>query len=102
MAASRYQGLSPSIYHINEHADTFQLDVSHEIKATTLSAGMRFETGKLDEALKIDQFPGEPVEEKITNQQGTSVRHVQWPFFQRNVAEKEPDGFFRPFLLARE
>ena len=66
------QGLSPTINHIDEHGDAFQLDITHEIKATTLGAGMRYENGKLNEGLKINQYPGEPVQEKITDQQGTS------------------------------
>jgi hypothetical protein len=66
------RGLSPSFYDIDEHSDTFQLDVTHHIKATEFGVGFSYESGKLNDALKIDQFPGEPVEQKITNQQGTS------------------------------
>jgi hypothetical protein len=66
------RGLSPSSYDIDEHSDTFQLDVTHHIKATEFGVGFSYESGKLNDALKIDQFPGEPVEQKITNQQGTS------------------------------
>ena len=66
------RGISPTFWDINEHSDAFQLDVTHKIKATDLGVGVRYETGKLDDALKIDQFPGEPVEQKITDRQGTS------------------------------
>ena len=66
------RGLSPSLYDIDEHTDTFQLDVTHHIKATEFGVGFSYESGKLNDTLKIDQFPGEPVEQKITNQQGTS------------------------------
>jgi hypothetical protein len=65
------RGISPSFYDINEHSDLFQLDVTHHIKATEFGGGVSYQTGKLDDSLKIDQFPGEPVEQKITNQQGT-------------------------------
>lgn len=65
------RGISPSFYDINEHSDLFQLDVTHHIKATDFGAGMTYQTGKLDDALKIDQFPGEPVQNKITDRQGT-------------------------------
>ena len=66
------QGLSSSFYDINEHSDSFQLDATHHIKATEFGAGLRYDTGKLDNALKIDQFPGEPVEQKITDRQTTT------------------------------
>jgi hypothetical protein len=66
------QGLSPSFYDINQRSDTFQLDIAHHIKTTEFGAGLTYETGKLDNALKIDQFPGEPLEQKITDQQNTS------------------------------
>ena len=54
-------GLSPSFYDINEHSDIFQLDVTHHIKATDFGVGLRYETGKMDDALKTTQFPGEAI-----------------------------------------
>ncbi len=66
------RGLSPSVYDIDEHSDVFQFDATHHIKATDFGAGIRYETGKLDDALKINQFPGESIQQKITDQQGTS------------------------------
>jgi len=64
--------LSPSFYDIDEHSDAFQLDATHHIKATEVGLGLRYETGKLDDALKITQFPGEIVQNKVTDRQGTS------------------------------
>ena len=66
------RGLSPTVENISEHNDAFQLDATHRIKATDFGVGLRYETGKLDDALKIDQFPGEIVQNKITDRQGTS------------------------------
>ncbi len=66
------QGLSPSFWDINEHSDSFQLDATHHIKATDFGLGLRYENGKLDNALKIDQGAGEPFEQKITDRQGTT------------------------------
>ncbi len=66
------RGLSPSFYDIDEHSDIFQLDVTHHIKATDLGLGLRYETGKLNDALKLDQFPTEPAENQITDRQETS------------------------------
>lgn len=65
------RGISPSFYDINEHSDLFQLDATHHIKATEFGAGLTYQTGKMDDALKITQFPGEPVQNKITDRQGT-------------------------------
>jgi len=66
------RGLSPSFYDINERSDIFQLDVTHRFMKTDFGLGLRYESGKLDNALKIDQSPGEPVERKITDRTGTS------------------------------
>jgi hypothetical protein len=66
------QGLTPSFYDINEHSDIFQLDVTHHIKATDVGVGLRYETGKLDDALKTTQFPGESFQQSVTDRQGTT------------------------------
>ena len=66
------RGISPSFYDIDERRDLFQLDVKHHIKATEFGVGFAYESGKLNDALKIDQFPGEPVEQKITDRRSTS------------------------------
>ncbi len=66
------RGLSPSVYDIDEKADIFQFDVTHNIKSVDVGAGFRYETSKLNDSLKINQFPGESVEQKITDKQGTS------------------------------
>ena len=66
------RGISPSFYDLNEQSDIFQLDVTHHIKATEVGGGVRYETTKMDDALKTDQFPGTGFEQKITDRQGTS------------------------------
>jgi hypothetical protein len=65
------QGLSPSSYDIHEHADSFQLDLSDRVKETDLGLGLHFESGHMNDTLKITEYPGEPVQQKITDQQGT-------------------------------
>ena len=66
------QGLSPSVNNIDEHSDAFQLDLAKTIKATDLGVGMRYEGGKLDNALNITQSPGEPGQQRITDHQSTT------------------------------
>lgn len=66
------RGLASTFYDIKEHSDSFQLDISHTIKKTELGAGIRYDSGKLDDALKITQSPGEPAQAKITDRQGTT------------------------------
>ena len=66
------RGISGSFYDISEHSDLFELDVTHHIKATELGAGFSYQHGTLSDALKINQFPGEPVQQDITDRQGTS------------------------------
>jgi hypothetical protein len=65
------QGLAPSLSDIHEHADSFQLDLSDHIKATDLGLGLHYEMGKMDDTLKITEYPGESIQQKITDQQGT-------------------------------
>lgn len=65
------RGLSPSFYDIDEYSDAFQLDVTHFVKNTDLGVGLRYETGQVDNALKITQSPGEPLQRQITDRQGT-------------------------------
>ncbi len=66
------RGLGPSFYTINEYSDSFQVDVTHHIKATDLGLGLRYETGKLDDALNISQWLTEPAQQSITDRQGTT------------------------------
>ncbi len=66
------RSLVPGFYDINEKADIFQLDVTHHIKATTFGAGVRYETGNLDDAFNVMFRPGEPVQQALTDKQGTS------------------------------
>jgi len=66
------RGLSPSFYDIDERRDIFQLDATHRIMKTDVGLGLRYESGKLDNALKINQSPREPVERKITDRTDTS------------------------------
>ena len=35
-------------------------------------AGLRYDTGRIDDALRIDQFPGESFQQKTTDRQGTT------------------------------
>jgi len=65
-------GLASALEDIHEHSDSFQLDMSNHIKATELGAGLRYETGKLNDALQVTQFPGEPFQTDLTDRQGTT------------------------------
>ena len=65
------RNLAPGFEDIDEKSDIFQLDVTHRLKATDLGVGLRYETGSLDNALLTTSRPGEPVERRITDRQGT-------------------------------
>jgi len=65
------RGLTPSFRDIDEKSDTFQADLTYLIKKTKLGVGMRYEWGKLDDALKINQFPGDSFGTKITDREVT-------------------------------
>src|SRR6185436_6176508 len=65
--------IAPSFYDIDERRDAIQLDVTHRIKKTDFGAGVRYESGKVDDALKTSQYPGEPaLSQKVTDRQETT------------------------------
>jgi hypothetical protein len=66
------RGLSPSTDVIHEQADSFQIDLTDHVKSTDLGLGLHFVTGKMNDTLQITEFPGEPIQQKITDQQGTT------------------------------
>ena len=82
------RGLSPSIYDIDERSDIFQFDVAHQIKKVDVGAGVRYETGRMDDSLKIDQFPGEASQQKVTDRQGTSYDFVNVHSFAESWINK--------------
>jgi hypothetical protein len=65
-------GLASALEQIHEHTDSFQLDVSNHIKSTDLGAGLRYDTGKLDDALQVTQYPGGPSQSDLTARQDTT------------------------------
>lgn len=71
-AVGATRALSPSFYDISEYNDSFQLDASHKIKATEFGVGLRYDTGKINDALKTIQSLGEPSQQAITDRQGTT------------------------------
>ena len=69
------RGLNPSFYDIDETRDIFELNAKYKIKATDVGLGLRYETGNLDNARKIWQWPNEGSlagESRITSSEGSS------------------------------
>ncbi|MGA9780265.1 MAG: hypothetical protein ACLPRE_10070 [Limisphaerales bacterium] len=66
------RGLNPSFYAIDEHRDIFQLDATEHIKATDFGAGLRYETGNLNDALNSSQWPGQPFNQSASDQSSVS------------------------------
>ncbi len=62
----------PGIDSINETSDTFQLDLTHHYKKVNYGAGLSYETGNLNNANELTFWQGEPIQQKATDQQGTS------------------------------
>ncbi len=67
------RGIVPSFWDIDEKNDIFQGDLKYTVKKTDLGLGVRFESGKNDDALKIRQFPNEAGQSFITSREG--VQH---------------------------
>ena len=62
----------PGIYSIDEKSDTFQLDLTHHYKELNYGVGVSYETGNLNDADKLTFWQGESIQQKVTDQQGTS------------------------------
>ena len=71
-AAGPVRGLSPSFNTIDDHSDAFALDMTHHINATEFGVGVRYESGRMDDALNVSQFPGDSFQQDLTSRQGTS------------------------------
>ncbi len=65
-------GVAPSIYSINEKVDSYALDVTHHISTTDFGAGVRYDTASLADTRQETFYQGEPIQQKVTDQQGTS------------------------------
>lgn len=63
------RSLSPAFYDLKEHSDTFQLDIASKLGKTDVGGGVRYEFGRMDDARKITQAPGEPVQQDVTDRQ---------------------------------
>jgi hypothetical protein len=93
------RGLAPGFYDLDEKADIFQLDVSHHIKKTELGLGLRYETGELNNALKTTPGQLEPIQQRVTDRQGTSYDLLSVHAFTETWLKK--DLFFSSgFLFA--
>ena len=66
------QGLAPSIYHLDEKVDTFELDAKQHVKATDFDLDLRYEKGDLNDSYYTTQYPGEPAQSDLTEAQGTT------------------------------
>jgi hypothetical protein len=62
----------PGIYDIDEKSDTFQLDLTHHYKKVNYGVGVSYETGSVNDAHKLTFWSGESIQQKVTDQQGTS------------------------------
>jgi hypothetical protein len=83
-------GVTPSLLNINEKVDSYSLDLSHHIKNTDFGVGVRYDTASLDETRYESFWQGEPVQQDVTDKQGTSydmfnVHAFSETWFKRNL-----------------
>ncbi len=64
--------LTPSTYSIDESVDIFELDVAHQIKATDLGVGARYETGSLDDTFNSTGYSPLGTAQPSTQNNGTT------------------------------
>jgi len=64
------RGISPSFWDIDEERDIFQAGIKHTIQATDFGVGLRYDSSKSDNALKVRQYPNEPgLDRHLTSRQ---------------------------------
>ncbi len=69
---SLVRGLAPAIYDLDERVDIFELNATHQIKATELGLGLRYETGDLDNTYRTVVWPSDPAKWSLTDRQKTT------------------------------
>jgi hypothetical protein len=70
------RGLYPGFYALDETADIFQLDVTHRIKKTDFGVGASYEKGSINDAHDLTFFPGEAIQQRATDREGSSYDMV--------------------------
>lgn len=62
----------PGILDLDETIDMFSLDASHHYKAVNYGGGVSYEHGNLTDTHKLNFWQGEPIQQKVTDTQGTT------------------------------
>jgi len=83
------RGVDPSIYNINEKVDSYALDVTHHIKTTDFGVGVRYETASLADTRLETFYQGEPVQQDVTDKQGTSYNMLNAHAFSETWIKKD-------------
>ena len=88
-APATVRGVYPSFYNINEKVDSYALDVTHHIKTTDFGAGVRYETASLADTRMETFYPGEPMQQDVTDSQGTSYSMLNAHAFSETWIKKD-------------
>jgi hypothetical protein len=88
-APATVRGVDPSLYNINEKVDSYALDVTHHIKTTDFGAGVRYETASLADTRQETFYQGEPVQQDVTDKQGTSYDMLNAHAFSETWLKKD-------------
>jgi hypothetical protein len=78
----------PGIYGIDEKSDTFQLDLTHHYKTVNYGLGVSYEMGTLNDAHKLTFWSGESIQQRVTDQQGTSYDTLSTHAFAESWLKK--------------
>jgi len=93
------RGISPSFWDIDEERDIFQADIKYTIQATDFGVGLRYESSKSDNALKVRQYPNElGADRHLTSRQETDTKMFNVHAFT-DTRIKEKARFTTGFLF---
>ena len=82
------RGVLPSLYSIDENVDSYALDVTHHIKDTDFGAGIRYETANMADTHKEQLWTGEPIQQNVTDKQGTTYDMLNLHAFSETWLKK--------------
>ncbi|HEU5395577.1 MAG TPA: hypothetical protein VFV81_00320 [Verrucomicrobiae bacterium] len=71
-AGGNLRRVFPTVMGVDETVDTFQLDLTHRYKKIDYGAGVSYQFAEANDSHQLSFYPGEPVQQKATDQQGVS------------------------------
>lgn len=83
------RGAYPNTLSLDESSDAVELDYKRKIKETDVTLGGRFETGTINDSGLLTFYPGEPIQQKVTDKEGETYDLVSVHAFTETWISKK-------------